>query len=313
METGSLAEAATKLRHFNRFYTARIGVLDRDLLGSGWSLSEARVLYELASHDELTASELMQNLSMDAGYLSRMLKRFEKSGLIEKRVSEVDRRSSHIALTRKGRSCFAVLDRLSQKAAETLLEPVPNRERGDLLDALNLVETKLQQDCREQPITLRRHRLGDMGWIVHRQAVLYAQEYGWDDSYEALVSEITAKFLRNYDPEREICLVAERAGEIVGSIFIVKESEAVARLRLLYLDPSARGQGLGRRLVDEAIRFAREKEYDRLELWTNSILTAARRIYEGTGFKLIREEPHHSFGHDLVGQYWALDLKQETA
>jgi DNA-binding MarR family transcriptional regulator/GNAT superfamily N-acetyltransferase len=313
METGALAQAATRLRHFNRFYTARIGVLDRDLLGSGWSLSEARVLYELASHEELTASELMQSLSMDAGYLSRMLKRFEKSGLIEKRVSEADRRSSHIALTDKGRKRFAVLDRLSQKAAESLLEPVPGRERGDLLDALNLVETALQQQGREQPVTFRQHRVGDMGWIVHRQAVLYAQEYGWDNSYEALISEITAKFIRDYDAEREMCLVAERAGEIVGSVFIVKESETVARLRLLYLEPAVRGQGVGRRLVDEAVRFTRDKGYERLELWTNSILTAARRIYEHAGFKLASEEPHHSFGKDLVGQYWALELKEGAA
>jgi DNA-binding MarR family transcriptional regulator/GNAT superfamily N-acetyltransferase len=288
-------------------------VLDRDMLGSGWSLSEARVIYELASHEELTASELIHSLSIDAGYLSRMLKRFEKSGLIEKRVSEADRRSSHIALTAEGRKRFAAVDGLSQKAAESLLDPVPDWERGDLLDALNLIETALQKEGRELTVNFRQHRVGDMGWIVHRQAVLYAQEYGWDNSYEALISEITAKFIRNYDSEREICLVAERAGEIAGSIFIVRESDAVAKLRLLYLEPSLRGQGLGRRLVDEAISFAREKGYDRLELWTNSILTAARRIYENARFELISEEPHHSFGHDLVGQYWALDLKQETA
>ena len=170
METGSLAEAAAKLRHFNRFYTARIGVLDRDILGSGWSLSEARVLYELASRETLTASELIEALSIDAGYLSRLLKRFEKSGLIEKRVSNADRRSSHIALTPTGRKCFATLDRLSQKAAESLLDPIPNRERGDLLDALNLVETALQRESLKQPVTFRQHRVGDMGWIVHRQA-----------------------------------------------------------------------------------------------------------------------------------------------
>ncbi len=308
MVSGSLTAAAGALRHFNRFYTARIGVLDRDLLGSGWSLSEARVLYELASHERLTAGELAKRLAVDPGYLSRIITRFEKGGLIEKRRSDLDGRVVHLVMTGKGSEAFARLDRMSQNAAESALASVPEDERRDLLDALRRVESALSRQRASGAITLRSHRPGDMGWIVHRQAVLYAREYGWDDSYEALISGIVADFIRNFDPEREKCWIAERGGGIAGSVFCVRGSDEAAKLRLLYVEPSARGIGLGGRLVSECIGFAREKGYARLDLWTNSVLADARRIYERAGFSLVREEPHRSFGQDLTGQFWSLDL-----
>jgi DNA-binding MarR family transcriptional regulator/GNAT superfamily N-acetyltransferase len=297
------------LRHFNRFYTARIGVLDRDLLGSGHSLAEARILYELATHDGLTASDLAASLAMDRGYLSRVLARFERGGLIERRRSESDGRVSYLALAEAGRQAFARLDAKSQNAAEAIIAPLGDDERGKLLGALKQIETTLARKERTDEIILRPHRVGDMGWIVHRQAVLYAREYGWDNSYEALISEITARFLRDFDPAREKCWIAEMSGEIAGSVFLIRDTDEIARLRLLYVEPSARGMGVGRKLVDECIGFARDKGYARLDLWTNSILSSARRIYERAGFQLIKEEPHHSFGHDLIGQNWSLELK----
>ena len=301
----SLTAAAGALRHFNRFYTAQIGVLDRDLLGSGHSLSEARVLYELANRQPLTSGDLTKSLGLDPGYLSRMLAGFEKDGLVERRRSVEDGRVSHLALTAKGRASFAALDSVSQKAAETLVASLSAASRAELLAALGRVEVMLRPEEQPAPIVLRPHRMGDMGWIVHRQAVLYGREYGWTDEYEALIAEIMARFLREFKPEREMCRVAERAGEIVGSVFVVEGSEEVAKLRLLYVEPSARGQGLGRRMVAECIDFAREKGYVRLELWTNHVLTAARKIYQSAGFELVGEEPHHSFGHDLIGQTWS--------
>jgi DNA-binding MarR family transcriptional regulator/N-acetylglutamate synthase-like GNAT family acetyltransferase len=267
------------------------------------------VLYELAHSDGMTASDFIWKLGIDGGYLSRMLSGFEKEGLIERRASKTDKRVSHLLLTRKGRSAFAALDRLSQTAAEALLRPLSGERRERLLAAMAEIEAALEAGEPEaQAVTLRPHRPGDMGWIVHRQAVLYAEEYGWDNSYEALVAEITANFLRNFKPGREYCWVAERGGAILGSVFVVEASPEIAKLRLLYVEPAARGEGLGRRLVDACIAFARAKGYSRMELWTNSVLTSARRIYQAAGFHLVDEAPHHSFGQDLIGQTWALDL-----
>ena len=307
MSVASIARAAQSLRHFNRFYTAQIGVLDRYLLGSGRSLFEARVLYELAHSDHLTASDFVWKLGIDGGYLSRMLSGFEKEGLLERRLSEKDRRVSHLVLTKRGRAAFTALDRLSQAAAEALLGPLGNAQQRRLLAAMREIEATLEAK-EPAPVVLRPHRTGGMGWIVHRQAVLYAEEYSWDNSYEALVSEITGGFLRDYKPDREHCWVAERDDAIAGSVFVVEASPGIAKLRLLYVEPLERGMGLGRRLVDECIAFARTTGYERLDLWTNSVLTAARRIYERAGFKLLNEEPHHSFGQNLVGQTWSLPL-----
>lgn len=308
MRDQSLTAAAGALRHFNRFYTAQIGVLDRDLLGSRRSLSEARVLYELAMRQPLTSGDLTRSLGLDAGYLSRMLAGFEKEGLVERRRSAEDGRVSHLALTAKGRESFGALDALSQNAAETLVSSLSAPARAELLAALGRVEATLRPSAQASPILLRPHRIGDMGWIVHRQALLYAREYGWTIEYEALIAEIMARFLREFNPKREMCRVAERDGEIVGSVFVVEGSEDVAKLRLLYVEPSARGAGLGRRLVDECIAFAREKGYARLDLWTNHVLAAARKIYQRAEFELVAEEPHTSFGHDLIGQTWSLRL-----
>jgi DNA-binding MarR family transcriptional regulator/GNAT superfamily N-acetyltransferase len=309
MQDTSLTGAARQLRSFNRFYTREIGVLDRGLYGTGRSLAEARVLYELAFGTGVTAGDLTRRLSMDAGFLSRMLARFEREGVIERRRSEADGRVSHLELTDHGRSVFAELDRLSQTAAETLIASLETEERSMLLSAFGQVETLLAADRRPGNVILRPHRVGDMGWIVHRQALLYAREYGWDIDYEALIAEIAARFVRDFDPEREHCWVAERGGEIVGSVFLVRDSDDVAKLRLLYVEKSVRGLGLGRRLVCECVAFAREKGYARLDLWTQSILTAAIRLYREAGFELVKEEPHHSFGQDLIGQFWSRDLR----
>jgi DNA-binding MarR family transcriptional regulator/GNAT superfamily N-acetyltransferase len=312
MQTLPLPQSAGSLRHFNRFYTRQIGLLDRSLLGSGRSLTEARVLYELAHSDHLTASDFVSKFGIDGGYLSRLLSGFEKEGLLEKRPSATDRRVSHLVLTEKGHAAFAMLDRLSQAAAEGLLHPLPEPQRQRLLAAMSEIETVLERQEAE-PVTLRPHRAGDMGWIVHRQAVLYAEEYGWDSSYEALIAEITSDFLNHFKPGREHCWVAERGGMIVGSVFVVEAGPDIAKLRLLYVEPASRGGGLGSRLVDECISFTRAKGYQRLELWTNDILTAARRIYQAAGFQLVSEAPHRSFGHDLVGQTWSLDLRSDRA
>jgi DNA-binding MarR family transcriptional regulator/GNAT superfamily N-acetyltransferase len=309
MQDTSLTGAARQLRSFNRFYTREIGVLDRGLYGTGRSLAEARVLYEMAFGTGVTAGDLTRRLSMDAGFLSRMLARFEREGVIERRRSEADGRVSHLELTDHGRSVFAELDRLSQTAAETLIASLETEERSMLLSAFGQVETLLAADRRPGNVILRPHRVGDMGWIVHRQALLYAREYGWDIDYEALIAEIAARFVRDFDPEREHCWVAERGGEIVGSVFLVRDSDDVAKLRLLYVEKSVRGLGLGRRLVCECVAFAREKGYARLDLWTQSILTAAIRLYREAGFELVKEEPHHSFGQDLIGQFWSRDLR----
>jgi DNA-binding MarR family transcriptional regulator/N-acetylglutamate synthase-like GNAT family acetyltransferase len=312
MSAQSLTAAAGALRHFNRFYTAQIGVLDRDLLGSGRSLSEARVLYELATREALTAGDLTRGLGLDPGYLSRMLASFEKEGLLERRRSADDGRVSHLALKAKGRVAYAELDKLSQAAAETLVSRFDGEVRDEVLAALRLIEERLAPEPQASEIVLRPHRIGDMGWIVHRQAVLYAREYGWDGGYEALIAEIVGRFLREFKPDRERCFVGERAGEIVGSVFVVEHSSEVAKLRLLYVEPSARGHGLGQTLVDECIAFAHRKGFARLDLWTNDILIAARRLYQKAGFELVKEERHHSFGHDLVGQTWSLDLISDS-
>jgi DNA-binding MarR family transcriptional regulator/N-acetylglutamate synthase-like GNAT family acetyltransferase len=304
----SLTTASGSLRHFNRFYTAQIGVLDRDLLGSGHSLAEARILYELAMKDGVTASDLAEMLSMDRGYISRVLARFERGGLIERERSPNDGRVQFLVLTGKGRQTFANLDALSQNATESMLSPLSDGERDELLGALRRIEATLAPRQPTQEITLREHRVGDMGWIVHRQSVLYAREYGWNGDYETLVFEIIARFLRDFDAAGEKCWVAERSGEVVGSVFVVRDTDSIARLRLLYVEPSARSLGVGQRLVEQCISFAKEKGYERIDLWTNSVLNSARRIYEKAGFYLVREEPHHSFGKDLVGQHWSLEL-----
>jgi DNA-binding MarR family transcriptional regulator/GNAT superfamily N-acetyltransferase len=285
-------------------------VLHEGLLDSPFSLAEARVLYELAHRRAPTAAELGKDLGLVAGYLSRILRGFARDGLLAKTPSQKDGRRTLLGLTAKGRAAFAPLDRRSHDEVGAMLGDLTPTEQIGLIDAMGTVENLLggRRNDSSAPYLLRPHRPGDIGWVIQRHAALYAQEYGWDGSFEAFVAEIGAKFIRDFDPRRESCWIAERDGEIVGSVFLVRQSDAVAKLRLLIVDPAARGLGIGHRLVDECIRFARLTGYRQLTLWTNDILVAARRIYEAAGFRLVQEEKHHSFGHDLVGQYWELDL-----
>jgi DNA-binding MarR family transcriptional regulator/GNAT superfamily N-acetyltransferase len=308
MAQSGFARRVEAVRRFTRFYTRQIGVLHEGLLNSPFSLAEARVLYELAHRDMPTAAELGTELGLDAGYLSRILRGFVKDGLLAKTPSEQDGRQRFLALTAKGRKAFAPLDRRSRDEVGAMLADLAPAEQARLIEAMRTVETLLGRETAPPAYVLRPHRPGDIGWVIHRHAALYAQEYGWDESFEALVAEIGAKFIRDFDIRRERCWIAERDGDIVGSVFLVKQSDTVAKLRLLIVEPAARGLGIGHRLVDECIRFARQAGYRQLTLWTNDILVAARRIYEAAGFRLVLEEKHRSFGHDLVGQNWELDL-----
>jgi DNA-binding MarR family transcriptional regulator/GNAT superfamily N-acetyltransferase len=315
-ESMSTSESGEKslidaVRHFNRFYTRQIGALEEGLLRSPFTLTEARILYEVAHHDRITATELRQRLGLDAGYLSRLLRGLQERRLIDKLPSDADGRRSLLALTPSGRRAFDKLDMASRADIDAMVERVPADARPRLLAAMRDIESLLGPTPELRvPYLLRPHQPGDMGWIVHRQAVLYTREYGWNSDYEALIAHIIGDFLQRFDTARDRCWIAEREGEIVGSIFLVKhpEREGVAKLRLLYVEPSARGLGIGARLVQEVTRFARQTGYHTLTLWTNSVLVSARRLYEAEGYRLVGEEPHHSFGHDLVGQTWELAL-----
>ncbi len=304
-------ERVEAVRRFNRFYTKQIGVLQEHLLQSPFSLTEARVLYELAHHKQAnaTATDLGAALGLDAGYMSRILSSFQKRGLLAKQISKTDGRRSLLRLTPRGRRAFGTIDVASHNEVGAMLGALPEDAQSRLVAALHTIEDMLGAETDQRaPYLLRPHRAGDMGWVVQRHGVLYAQEYGWDEQFEALVAEIVAKFIRELDPKRERCWIAERGGENVGSVFLVKKSEGVAQLRLLLVDPNARGLGIGTRLVDECERFARQAGYRKIMLWTNSVLHAARKIYEKAGYRLVLEEPHHSFGADLIGQTWELEL-----
>jgi DNA-binding MarR family transcriptional regulator/GNAT superfamily N-acetyltransferase len=298
------------MRAFNRFYTRQIGLLDEALLKSSFSLTEARVLYELANREGMVASDLVRDLALDPGYLSRLLKKFEERGLVERAATEADSRRSEINLTLAGRQAFAPLNEGSNDQVRALLDRLPRDEQYRLVKAMQVVRRLLGDGAEPRvPYLLRPLQVGDVGWIAHRQGLIYAQDYGWDETYEVLVAEILVAFVRNFDPKWERSWIAEREGEVVGSVFVVRKSPEVAKLRLLYVEPSARGLGIGRRLVDECIAFARAKGYETLTLWTNDILGSARRIYQAAGFTLAEEEHHHSFGKDLVGQTWNLNLR----
>ena len=295
------------VRNFNRFYTKQIGVLHEHLLASPYSLTEVRVLYEIAHRDKPSATDLVKELGLDPGYLSRILANFEKGGLLERVQSGTDRRQTHLSLTAKGQVEFAALDASSDQEVGALLATLSATEQARFLQAIDAIRHLLTPH-KESPYTLRQHRPGDMGWVVHRHGVLYAQEYGWDERFEALVASIVAEFINRFDAMRERCWIAEKDGEVVGSVFLVKHSDEFAKLRLLLVEPSARGQGLGKRLVDECIAFARQAGYRRITLWTQQNLHAAQRIYANAGFQLVNEEPHCSFGHNLVAQTWDLAL-----
>ena len=298
------------VRRFNRFYTRQLGLLAESMLASPYSLSEARVLYELAHRPDATASDLIRELGLDAGYLSRMLKKFEDHGLIRRAPAEDDARRAVIALTAKGAAEFAPLDRGSQEGVVAMLSGIAPPDRPRLVAATRTIARLLGEPAATpEPYILRGLETGDAGWITHRQALIYAREYCWTSpKFEALVAEILAKFITDFDAQHERAWIAERDGEVVGSVFIARSSPEVAQLRLLYVDPSARGLGLGRRLVDECIRFSRARGYTTLMLWTHDILVPAVRIYEAAGFKLIREETHNEFGHDVNGQIWEMQV-----
>jgi DNA-binding MarR family transcriptional regulator/GNAT superfamily N-acetyltransferase len=299
-------------RRFNRMYTRFIGTLNEGLLNSEYSLAEARVLYELATREAPKAGEIADELGVDAGYLSRLLGKFERDGLLKRKASEQDGRYADLTLTARGRSAFKKLNALSEEQAHTVLGDLPPSARMELIDCMRMMEGILTKTDRSRlPYILRPHRVGDMGWIVYREGVGYAEQYGWDGTFEALVARIVDQFVTNFDPSRERCWIAEIDGQNVGHIFLVKHPEepGTAKLRLLFVEPSARGVGLGDALVKECVRFARTAGYDKVVLWTQSILVGAHRIYERAGFRLISEAPHRSFGKDLVGQTWELMLK----
>jgi DNA-binding MarR family transcriptional regulator/GNAT superfamily N-acetyltransferase len=300
------------VRRFSRFYTRKIGILQQGAYHSPFSLTQVRVLYELAHRDQCTATDLCADLGLDAGYLSRILSDFEKRGFLRKNRSETDGRQTLLSLSTRGRKAFAPLDARSAEEVGAMLRPLSPRERKSLVAALQSIEKILGDRAgqTEKAYLLRTHQPGDMGWVVHRHGALYASEYGYDEQFEALVAEIVAKFIQHFDPRRERCWIAEKDGEIVGSIFLVKKSKTVAKLRLLLVEPSARGLGIGARLVSECVRFASEAGYRKITLWTQNDLYAARHLYRQAGFRLTHKEPHHSFGKDLVAETWDLDLSE---
>lgn len=309
MVTQTSEERIDAVRHFNRFFTRQIGVLREGLLHSPYSLTEARILFELARLEHVTASDLCRKLGLDAGYLSRILARLEQQGIMEKVRSDDDGRQRLLRLTSEGKNAFALLDQRSRDEVSEMLNDLSEEDQQRLLKAMQTIESVLDTGLKfSGPFFLRPHEPGDMGWVTHRHGVLYTQEYGWDQRFEALVAQIVADFINNSNPAREHCWIAEMGGEIVGSVFVVQGSETVAKLRLLLVEPKARGLGLGTRLVQECIRFARRSGYQKLMLWTNSVLLEARHIYQKAGFTLVAQEEHHSFGHDLIGETWELTL-----
>jgi DNA-binding MarR family transcriptional regulator/N-acetylglutamate synthase-like GNAT family acetyltransferase len=310
MKNDGLSDRIKAVRHFNRFYTKQIGVLNEGLLESSLSLTGARVIYELASRKQATATELGNELGLDAGYLSRTVRDFEKRKLIRKEPSTRDARQSILRLTARGQKEFENLNQRSSNQIEELLNDLSGAEHARLLGAMKTIEELLAAKPNAEKVSyiLRPPQAGDMGWVVQSNGALYAQEYGWDESYEALVAQIVADFVKSYDQNKTRCWIAEKDGENVGSVFLGKKSETVAKLRLLIVDPKARGLGIGKRLVDECTRFARQAGYKKITLWTNSILLAARSIYQNAGYELVKSETHHSFGKDLVGETWELKL-----
>lgn len=310
MDISLMEERIAVIRQFNRFFTRQIGVLREGLLHSPYPLTEARILFELGHREQLTAAQLGRELGLDAGYMSRMLARLEQQDLLEKVRSENDGRQRLLSLTASGREVAALLDQRARDEVTEMLGNLSEEQQQRLLKAMQTIESILNTGFKfAEPFILRSHEPGDMGWVTHRHGVLYAQQYGWNEHFEALVAQIVSDFITNYNPERERCWIAEMNGEIVGSVFVVQNSETVAKLRLLLVEPKARGAGLGSRLVGECIRFARLRGYQKMVLWTNNVLVEARHIYAKHGFQLVEEEPYHGYGHDLVGETWELSLR----
>lgn len=297
------------VRGFTRFYTRKLGIIEPKLLDSAFTLQEGRIMYEIAHRQACTATDLSRGLGLDPGFVSRSLQALQRRQIVTRRPLKTDGRINEISLTAKGRTAQAELERRSREEVGQLLTGLDEAQRAAIVGAMTTIERTLERPA-EKPaaILLRSHRPGDIGWVISSQAEAYAEEYGWDISYEALVAEICAQFIRNYDASREHCWIAEAGGERLGSIFLVKGSDDVAKLRLLLVEKKARGLGVGRALVEQCIRAAREMGYKEMTLWTQSILVAARGIYQAAGFRRVKEEPHHSFGVDLVGETWELKL-----
>jgi DNA-binding MarR family transcriptional regulator/GNAT superfamily N-acetyltransferase len=297
------------VRGFSRFYTRKLGIIEPKLLDSPWTLQEARIIYEIAERQTCTATDLSCALGLDAGFLSRTMRDLQERQIVARKPSKADRRATEVTLTAKGRAAFAELDSRSRSVVAAMLGRLDARDRAAVVNAMTSIEHILEPPANAPAsFLLRSHRPGDIGWVVSRHGALYAQEYGWNMGFEALVAEIAAQFIKSYDPCREHCWIAEIGGEPVGSIFLVKASDDVAKLRLLLVEQKARGFGVGRALTEQCIRFAREARYKSMTLWTQSILVAARKIYQRAGFHLVRQEQHHSFGVDLIGETWELKL-----
>jgi DNA-binding MarR family transcriptional regulator/N-acetylglutamate synthase-like GNAT family acetyltransferase len=299
------------VRNFNRFYTRQIGVLRKNFLDSPYTLGEARVLYEIGPRRLATASDIGRALGLDAGYLSRVLRNFEKNGLVARTASADDGRRSYLALTVRGQKIMASLDARSQRDVSGMLGKLGPADQARLMAAMNTIETLLgadREEARQSEYILRAPRPGDFGWVVKRHAELYAQEYQWKEPFEGVCAQIVADFVNTFDAKRERCWITEMNGENVGCVFVAKETPDVARIRLLLVDPKARGLGLGARLTDECIKFARSAGYSKMTLWTHSVLTAARHIYQKAGFKLMRCEQHHHWGPRVVSEHWDLEL-----
>ena len=287
------------VRRFSRFYTRQIGVLQEGYNGSEFSLTEARIVFELAHREAATASDLAKYLGVDPGYLSRILKSFQERGLIRRQASDVDARQYLLSLTERGQQTFAELNARSRTDMARMLGALTARQQERLINAMSEIETLLcAEPERAASYILRPHQPGDIGWAVQKHGEFYAREYGFDESFEALAAEIGAKFLKEFDPKKERAWIAEKDGENVGCVFLIRQSDEVAKLRMLLVDPKARGLGIGKRLVEECIRFARDRGYKKITLWTNDILATACHIYRETGFKMVAEERHHSFGHE---------------
>jgi DNA-binding MarR family transcriptional regulator/GNAT superfamily N-acetyltransferase len=304
-----LERQVAAVRGFSRFYTRKLGIIEPKLLESPWTLQEARIIYEIAGRQSCSATDLVRALGLDPGFVSRTLQVLQRRQIVARKPSKTDRRVTELALTARGRAAFADLDSRSRGVVASLLGKLDDGERATVINAMATIEHTLEPPAREPAgFLLRSHRPGDIGWIVSRHGAIYAQEYGWDISFEALAAEIAAQFIRSYDPAREHCWIAELGGEPVGSVFLVKASDEVAKLRLLLVEKKARGLGIGRALTEQCIRFARQAGYTSITLWTQSILVAARGIYQRAGFRRVKEEMHHSFGVDLVGETWELTL-----
>ena len=309
MAATSLASRIEAVRRFSRFYTRRIGVLEETLLHSPFTLPEGRLVYEIANRDRSTAQELCRDLGLDPGYVSRLLQGLEKRGCIGRKRSTADKRQTELTLTAKGQRLWGAMNEQSRQDIANLLAGLPVERQDRLVKALETVQRLLDEPPEKRtPFTLRPHQPGDMGWIIRRQTQLYTNEYGWDGTFEAMLAEIAGKFIAKFDPKSDNCWIAERNGEMVGSVFLVRATRTTGQLRMLYVEASARGLGIGQRLVETCIQDARAKGYRKLMLWTNDILVSARKIYIAAGFRLIKEEKHDSFGKKLAGQFWSLDL-----